>query len=84
MKTMKTLLFAAAFVAVSLSGLATVSAQYGMAGCGLGSVVISDDGFLQVFAATTNGTSYSQSFGITSGTSNCVEKGVVKMDKQQE
>jgi hypothetical protein len=28
-------------------------------------------GFAQVFAATTNGTFFSQTFGITSGTSNC-------------
>ncbi len=46
--------------------------NYGEAGCGLGSVVIGDKkGFSQVFAATTNGTSGSQTFGITSGTSNC-------------
>lgn len=45
---------------------------YGAAGCGLGSVIIGPQpGFSQVFAATTNGTSQSQTFGITSGTSNC-------------
>lgn len=45
---------------------------YGAAGCGLGSIVFgSKPGFMQVFAATTNGTFGSQSFGITSGTSNC-------------
>ncbi|MBI2602380.1 MAG: DUF3015 family protein [Deltaproteobacteria bacterium] len=45
---------------------------YGMAGCGLGSLVFSSDTKgSQVLAATTNGTSYSQLFGITSGTSNC-------------
>jgi hypothetical protein len=44
---------------------------YKSAGCGLGSLVISSDGFLQIFAATTNGTFASQTFGITSGTSNC-------------
>lgn len=48
-------------------------ARYGAAGCGLGSLVIgSDPGYGQVFAATTNGSSYSQTFGITSGTSNCI------------
>lgn len=48
------------------------AASYGKAGCGLGSVVIGDQpGFAQVFAATTNGTSGSQTFGISSGTSNC-------------
>ncbi len=46
--------------------------RYGMAGCGLGSVIMgSESGFTQVFAATTNGTSGNQTFGITSGTSNC-------------
>ncbi|MBP9708075.1 MAG: DUF3015 family protein [Oligoflexales bacterium] len=45
---------------------------YHMAGCGLGSLVIKDDGIVQVLAVTTNGTFGSQTFGITSGTSNCV------------
>ena len=45
---------------------------YGPAGCGLGSIIFSpDSGFTQVFAATTNGSSGNQTFGITSGTSNC-------------
>jgi hypothetical protein len=45
---------------------------YGPAGCGLGSIVIGPKpGFMQVFAATTNGSSGSQVFGITTGTSNC-------------
>ena len=44
--------------------------NYGMAGCGLGSQVVGKKGS-QVFAATTNGTLWSQSFGITAGTSNC-------------
>lgn len=56
---------------------------YGMAGCGLGSAVISDDGFIQVFAATTNGTSANQTFGITSGTSNCTADGVIEKDVEK-
>jgi hypothetical protein len=45
---------------------------YGAAGCGLGSLLIgARPGFMQVFAATTNETFGSQTFGITSGTSNC-------------
>lgn len=48
------------------------AAPYGAAGCGLGSIVFGDKpGFVQVFAATTNGTFNSQTFGITFGTSNC-------------
>jgi hypothetical protein len=47
-------------------------AGYGSAGCGLGSLLFEPStGFTQVLAATTNGTSGSQTFGITSGTSNC-------------
>ncbi len=45
---------------------------YGSAGCGLGSVIIKPSShFVQVFAATTNGLFGNQTFGITSGTSNC-------------
>lgn len=45
---------------------------YGMAGCGLGSLVFKSDTMMeQVLAATTNGTSYSQTFGISTGSSNC-------------
>lgn len=45
---------------------------YGLAGCGLGSVVFGPKpGMIQVVAATLNGTAGSQTFGITSGTSNC-------------
>lgn len=49
---------------------------YGAAGCGLGSIIFgAKPGFVQVFAATTNGTFSSQTFGITSGTSNCSDTG---------
>lgn len=79
--------FAAMLIVLSIS--ATVSAQqtvnYGTAGCGLGSVVFgTSEGIIQVFAATTNGTSASQTFGITSGTSNCVNRGVITQNKEQE
>lgn len=46
------------------------SRNYGLAGCGLGSMVMGNkDG--QIFAATTNGTGM-QTIGITFGTSNCI------------
>ena len=46
--------------------------KYGTAGCGLGSIFFGGGtGFTQVLAATTNGSSANQTFGITSGTSNC-------------
>jgi len=52
--------------------LTAQAAKYGLAGCGLGSIVFGDEpGMIQILAATTNGTAYSQSFGITTGTSNC-------------
>jgi len=48
------------------------SGAYGTAGCGLGSLVFGNQpGAIQILAATTNGTFGSQTFGITSGTSNC-------------
>ena len=47
---------------------------YGTAGCGLGSIVFgAKPGIIQIFAATTNGTFGTQTFGITTGTSNCVD-----------
>lgn len=63
------------FLLTALSLLLTTTVYaggYGAAGCGLGSILFGNSrGFIQVFAATTNGTSGSQTFGITSGTSNC-------------
>lgn len=57
----------------------------GDAGCGLGSLIISKNSkLLQLFAATTNGTFGSQTFGITSGTSNCSSSGLVSNDKEIE
>jgi len=45
---------------------------YGTAGCGLGSIVFGETpGLVQLFASTTNDFSGTQTFGITSGTSNC-------------
>ena len=68
-----TLVVAAVAVTASASALAE---GYGAAGCGLGSLVFEpSSGFTQIFAATTNGTFGSQTFGITSGTSNCADTG---------
>jgi len=59
------------------SGSSGGGAKYGMAGCGLGSILFDADsgGFGQILAATTNGTFGNQTFGITSGTSNCEDTG---------
>jgi len=64
------------------SGTAT-AAKYGMAGCGLGTYVFEGDNTkLQILAATTNGTFGSQTFGITTGTSNCTAGGTALDDKE--
>src|SRR4051812_17551156 len=56
---------------VTISG---TKSTYGTAGCGLGSMAFGDQkGAIQIVAATLNTTFGSQTFGITSGTSNCGE-----------
>ncbi|MCB1197276.1 MAG: DUF3015 family protein [Bdellovibrionota bacterium] len=61
------------------------SGTYGMAGCGLGSMLFQDDKQIsQILAATTNGTSGNQTFGISTGTSNCTSNGLVKIDKETQ
>lgn len=65
-----TLGFAAAANAAGAGSLKG-NGVYGVAGCGLGSLAFGNqEGAVQVFAATLNGTGI-QTFGITSGTSNC-------------
>lgn len=69
-----------------LGGASAAHAQtYGMSGCGLGSILFGKDNtaLMQILAATTNGTFGNQTFGITSGTSNCVSGGVVKAEREQ-
>ncbi len=69
--------FAAVLFALPASSADTKSAikgtgAYGTAGCGLGSLAFGNTpGAVQILAATTNGLFGSQTFGITSGTSNC-------------
>jgi hypothetical protein len=70
-------------LAAALLGLALITnpgkahaGPYGDAGCGLGSMLFgAQPGLVQVLAGTTNGTFYSQTFGITTGTSNCGQSG---------
>lgn len=79
------LLFAAsALLACLLTTSMATAKPYGMAGCGLGSVIVAEDGLVQLLAVTTNVFIPVQAFAITSGTSNCTEGGVIKVDKQQE
>lgn len=57
--------------------------KFGMAGCGLGSMMFGSDS--QVFAATFNSTGYNQGFGISSGTSNCMkENEAAAVEAQQQ
>ncbi len=83
---MKKLIIGAMFAGMAFVGTAGAQGMapapyaggsgYGMAGCGLGSIVFGNKpGFIQILAATTNGTFASQTFGITSGTSNCSDTG---------
>lgn len=65
----KVSLFAVVLSLVASSSI--FAAAYNSAGCGLGSMMFKNEGFVQVFAATFNGSFYSQTFGISSGTSNC-------------
>lgn len=78
-------LFALAALVAAVVPSTAFAAGYGTAGCGLGSIVFGDDkGIIQIFAATTNGTSASQTFGITTGTSNCTDGGAVKAEAEQQ
>ena len=63
---MRNVAMALAFLAAALFSTSVFAAQYGSAGCGLGSLVFSPGtDWKQIFAATTNGTFASQTFGIT-------------------
>lgn len=78
---MKKIILSALFAA----GVASAS-DYGKAGCGLGSVMFGADAgtFGQVLAVTTNGSTFTKYFAISSGTSNCTESGVAMESKEQE
>lgn len=68
---------------VTLLASTSVFAAAGDAGCGLGSLIFTKNTKLsQSLASTTNATFYTQLFGITSGTSNCSAKGIVKNEAE--
>lgn len=79
---MKKIIIAAA-VAVSFAG-AVFAADYGSAGCGLGSLAFKQNDMTQVLAATTNGSFGTQTFGMTFGTSGCNNDGLVKVSMARE
>jgi hypothetical protein len=70
------------FVLTALVALTanTAYAAQNNVGCGLGSMVFDGKSGVvpQVLAATTNGTSGNQTFGISSGTLGCTQDGVVQ------
>lgn len=72
------MIFAVAFGSTMIS-----ANDWGMAGCGLGAVIFGAEGN-QILASTTNGIYGNQSFGITSGTSNCTDDGAAYLKHQQE
>lgn len=61
--------------------LTSAFAKHGPAGCGLGSVVLKGKKgvFWNVLAATTNGTSGNQTFGMSTGTLGCKNTGKAKV-----
>ncbi len=61
-----------AFAAKDSKSAIQGTGTYGTAGCGLGSLAFGNTpGGVQILAATTNGIFGNQTFGITTGTSNC-------------
>lgn len=73
---MKKVLVSAVIFGMMSSGAAfAAGTSQNNTGCGLGSMILgeaaNDSILLQAFAATTNGTFGNQTFGITSGTSDC-------------
>lgn len=83
-KTLAVTALAAFAGVVAFTPTKTQAAGYGMAGCGLGAIVIGPKpGIIQVVGATLNGTSANQTFAITTGTSECTDGGAVKAEMEQ-
>lgn len=64
------ILFALAALVISQGAFAQSKGKLGPAGCGLGYMIFGGKE-MQILAATTNGTSGNQTFGITTGTLDC-------------
>lgn len=80
---MKKTLFTAAFAALMLPVLAQADSG---PGCGVGQMIFKGQTGLvpHTFAATTNGSTYNQWFGLTSGTLDCNPEQVVSNEFQRE
>ncbi len=75
--------FLLAIAGIVLYSSSAFAAAYGDAGCGLGSLIFEDKpGTVQIFAATSNATGM-QSFGISSGTSNCDAKSIILAEQER-
>ena len=73
---MKRLFVIAALVVALVPAAAFANSAQMNTGCGLGALAWqgkADTTLFQIFQATTNGTFWSQTFGITFGTSNCTQ-----------
>lgn len=80
---MKQVCLIIAFIGLLSASHSFAAANFGMAGCGLGSVFFGPKN-AQVSAATTNQSTFNQVFGITSGTSNCIENSKTTAENAQE
>jgi len=82
-KTLTLSLYFAAMMTL-VAPTAVSAGGYGAAGCGLGALAIgTKPGMWQVLAATTNATFGTQTFGITTGTSEC-GSGAIKVQAEQK
>lgn len=86
---MKRALLACAIIVVFAASAMAAGQAHQNVGCGLGTMLFKNnaDGssLLQAFQATTNGTSGNQTFGVTSGTSECTQPAkFVKNDRVNE
>lgn len=67
---------------VAAIGFLAQGASANDSGCGLGSMIIQENTkVMQILAATTNGSFGSQTFGISTGTSNCKAQNLVMREK---
>ena len=83
MKKIMSLAGLTGMMALLLAPMNVTTAGYGLAGCGLGAIIIGPKpGFMQLFAATSNATFASQTFGITTGTSEC-GRGAIAYEMEQ-
>ena len=73
-----------AVIVVAAFGAVAHAGGHNDAGCGLGSMLFKEDKPIhQIVAATTNGTSGNQTFGITTGTLGCSSGGLIKTSKER-